>query len=257
MTGATSPVSPASPAPGDSAAGAGTSGGRLAGTGRRRAAVSRQAEPRPPTARGAATGRRIGIALARAGWRVRVLGAWRVPARGPVILAANHANLLDGPLLVGMSPRPVHFLVKREMFSGPVGAVLRGVGQVPVRRDSADRAAIGTALSVLDDGRVLGVFPEGTRGEGDFAQVRGGLAYLALRSGAPVVPVACLGTGDRGTSLGALPRFRSRIDVVFGDPFDAGGGSRLRTRGAVLEASERLRARLAAHLADARRLTGR
>lgn len=210
-----------------------------------------------PTARGAAVGRRIGIALARGGWRVRVLGAWRVPAEGPVILAANHANLLDGPLLMGMSPRPTHFLVKEEMFSGPVGAVLRGVGQIPVRRSSADRTAIGTAMEVLRDGGVLGVFPEGTRGDADFSQVQGGLAYLALRSGAPVVPVAVLGTGDRGRTVGALPPLRGRIDVVFGDPYDLGQGSRLRTRKAMLEASERLRLRLAGHLAQARELTGR
>ncbi|MCD0484613.1 1-acyl-sn-glycerol-3-phosphate acyltransferase [Streptacidiphilus sp. ASG 303] len=199
----------------------------------------------------------MGIGLARAGWRVRVLGAWRVPASGPVILAANHANLVDGPLLMGMSPRPTHFLVKEEMFTGPVGAVLRGVGQIPVRRASADRTAITTALQVLADGGVLGVFPEGTRGDADFAQVQGGLAYLALRSGAPVVPVAVLGTGDRGRTLGALPPLRGRIDVVFGDPFDASDGSRLRTRRAMLEASERLQTRLAGHLAQARELTGR
>ncbi|MGA5704482.1 lysophospholipid acyltransferase family protein [Peterkaempfera bronchialis] len=202
-------------------------------------------------------GRRIGIALARTGWRVRVLGGWRVPVAGPVILAANHANLVDGPLLMGMSPRPTHFLVKEEMFSGPVGAVLRGVGQIPVQRRSADRTAIGSALEVLKDGGVLGVFPEGTRGDGDFAQVQGGLAYLALRSGAPVVPVAVFGTGERGRTLGAIPPLRGRIDVVFGDPFDAGDGSRLRTRKAMQEASERVRTRLAGHLAQARELTGR
>ncbi len=215
------------------------------------------AGPVRPTARGAAVGRRIGIGLARAGWRVRVLGAWRVPAEGPVILAANHANLVDGPLLMGMSPRPTHFLVKEEMFSGPVGVVLRGVGQIPVRRSSADRTAIGTALEVLKDGGVLGVFPEGTRGDADFSQVQGGLAYLALRSGAPVVPVAVFGTGDRGRTVGALPPLRGRIDVVFGDPYDLGQGSRLRTRKAMAEASERLRTRLAGHLAQARELTGR
>jgi 1-acyl-sn-glycerol-3-phosphate acyltransferase len=210
-----------------------------------------------PTARGAAVGRRIGIGLARAGWQVRVLGAWRVPTTGPVILAANHSNLVDGPLLMGMSPRPTHFLVKEEMFSGPVGALLRGVGQIPVRRGNADRNAIGSALEVLADGGVLGIFPEGTRGDGDFAQVQAGLAYLALRSGAPVVPVAVLGTGERGRTLAGLPSLRGRVDVVFGDPFDARDGSRLRTRQALTEASERLRTLLAGHLAQARELTDR
>jgi len=210
------------------------------------------ARPAAPSARGAAVGRRIGLALAHGGWRVRTLGEWRVPAHGPVILAANHSNLLDGPLLLGVAPRPVHFLVKQEMFRGPVGAVLGGVGQIPVRRDSADRTAIGQALAVLGEGRVVGVFPEGTRAGGDFAEVRGGLAYLALRSGAPVVPVAVFGTGARGSTLGTLPRFRSRLDVVFGAPLQPADSGGRRTRGALREASERLRERLAAHLAEAR-----
>jgi 1-acyl-sn-glycerol-3-phosphate acyltransferase len=212
--------------------------------------------PLRPSERGAAVGHRIGLALARGGWRVRTLGAWRVPAHGPVILAANHSNYLDGPLLLGVAPRPVHFLVKQEMFRGPVGAVLDRVGQIPVQRDSADRTAIGRALAVLADAGVLGVFPEGTRGDGDFAEVRGGLTYLALRSGAPVVPVAVFGTGARGKGLGALPSFRSRIDVVFGEPFRAGDGSGRRTRSALREASEQLRERLAGHLAGARTQLG-
>lgn len=207
---------------------------------------------------GAAVGRRIGIGLMYGLWKPRVLGAWRVPAAGPVILAVNHSHNIDGPMLMGTAPRPVHFLIKKEAFTGPLGPFLEGIGQLKVDRESADRAAITEALGVLEGGGVLGIFPEGTRGEGDFASLRSGLAYFAVRSGAPIVPVAVLGSAERRSRLvRGLPPLRSRVDVVFGDAFEAGDGSGRRTRKALDEATVRIQQRLGAHLADAKRLTGR
>ncbi|MER6920884.1 lysophospholipid acyltransferase family protein [Streptomyces spiralis] len=191
-------------------------------------------------------------------WRPRVLGAWRVPATGPAILAVNHSHNIDGPMVMGVAPRPTHFLIKKEAFVGPLGPFLTGIGQLQVDRHTTDRTAITRALGVLDAGGVLGIFPEGTRGEGDFASLRAGLAYFAVRSGAPVVPVAVLGSSERrGRLIEGLPPLRSRIDVVFGDPFDAGDGSGRRTRRALDEATERIQKQLTAHLENARRLTGR
>ncbi|MER5361766.1 lysophospholipid acyltransferase family protein [Streptomyces sp. NPDC002785] len=226
-----------------------------------------------PTLRGAAVGRGIGIGLMYGLWKPRVLGAWRVPASGPVILAVNHSHNIDGPMLMGTAPRPVHFLIKKEAFVGPLDPFLRGIGQLKVDRTTADRTAITHALGVLDNGGVLGIFPEGTRGEGDFASLRAGLAYFAVRSGAPIVPVAVLGSTERrGRLISALPPLRSRVDVVFGDAFDAqegarssdkgGGGRRVggsgrRTRKALDEATVRIQGRLTAHLDEARRFTGR
>ncbi|MGW6391927.1 lysophospholipid acyltransferase family protein [Streptomyces sp. NPDC055103] len=211
-----------------------------------------------PSAKGAVVGRRIGIGLMYGFWKPRVLGAWRVPASGPVILAVNHAHNIDGPMLMGTAPRPVHFLIKKEAFVGPLGPFLEGIGQVKVDRDSTDRNAIGNALGILEQGGVLGIFPEGTRGEGDFASLRAGLAYFAVRSGAPIVPVAVLGSTERrGRLVKALPPLRGRVDVVFGDAFEAGDGSGRRTRKALDEATVRIQGRLTAHLENARRLTGR
>ncbi|WP_190129468.1 lysophospholipid acyltransferase family protein [Streptomyces mashuensis] len=191
-------------------------------------------------------------------WRPRVLGAWRVPAVGPVILAVNHSSNLDGPMVMGTAPRPAHFLIKKEAFTGPLGPFLRGIGQLPVDRSSTDRTAVTGALDVLARGGVLGIFPEGTRGEGDFASLRAGLAYFALRSGAPVVPVAVLGsTGRRSRLLPGVSPLRSRVDVVYGEPFRAGDGSGRRTRTALDEATTGIQRHLAAHLADAKRQTGR
>ncbi|WP_371656914.1 MULTISPECIES: lysophospholipid acyltransferase family protein [unclassified Streptomyces] len=191
-------------------------------------------------------------------WKPRVLGAWRVPVSGPVILAVNHAHNIDGPMLMGTAPRPVHFLIKKEAFIGPLDPFLRGIGQVKVDRSTVDRTAIDQAIGVLDGGGVLGIFPEGTRGEGDFASLRAGLAYFALRAGAPIVPVAVLGSTERrGRLIKALPPLRSRVDVVFGDAFEAGDGSGRRTRTALDEATVRIQERLTRHLENARRLTGR
>ncbi|MFF7313584.1 1-acyl-sn-glycerol-3-phosphate acyltransferase [Streptomyces sp. NPDC008137] len=211
-----------------------------------------------PSVRGAEVGRRIGVGLMYGLWKPRVLGAWRVPVNGPVILAVNHSHNIDGPMVMGVAPRPTHFLIKKEAFVGPLDPFLLGIGQVKVDRDTTDRTAITQALGILQNGGVLGIFPEGTRGEGDFASLRAGLAYFAVRSGAPIVPVAVLGsTEKRGRLIKGLPPLRSRVDVVFGEPFDAGDGSGRRTRGALDEATGRIQKQLAAHLENARRLTRR
>ncbi len=211
-----------------------------------------------PSQRGADVGRRIGVGLMYGLWKPRVLGAWKVPATGPVILAVNHSHNIDGPMVMGVAPRPTHFLIKKEAFVGPLDPFLLAIGQLKVDRSVADRTAITRALDVLTDGGVLGIFPEGSRGEGDFASLRAGLAYFAVRGGAPIVPVAVLGSAEKsGRLIKALPPLRSRVDVVFGDPFDAGDGSGRRTRKALDEATERIQKQLAAHLDDARRLTGR
>ncbi|MFI7387914.1 lysophospholipid acyltransferase family protein [Streptomyces sp. NPDC049813] len=214
--------------------------------------------PAGPSERGAEIGRRIGVGLMYGLWKPRVLGAWRVPASGPVVFAVNHAHNVDGPMVMGVAPRPTHFLIKQEAFVGPLGTFLEGIGQVKVDRSGADRTAITRALDVLAAGGALGIFPEGTRGAGDFASLRAGLAYFAVRGGAPIVPVAVLGSTDRrGRLIKKLPPLRSRVDVVFGDPFEAGDGSGRRTRTALDAATVRIQERLTAHLADARRLTGR
>uniref|UniRef100_A0AAU2ABD2 1-acyl-sn-glycerol-3-phosphate acyltransferase n=1 Tax=Streptomyces sp. NBC_00093 TaxID=2975649 RepID=A0AAU2ABD2_9ACTN len=211
-----------------------------------------------PSERGAEVGRRIGVGLMYGLWRPRVLGSWKVPATGPVILAVNHSHNIDGPMVIGVAPRASHFLVKKEAFIGPIATFMRATGQLEVDRSTADRTAISRALGVLANGGVLGIFPEGSRGDGDFASLRSGLAYFAVRSGAPIVPVAVLGSTDRrGRLIKALPPLRSRVDVVFGDPFEAGDGSGRRTRAALDEATIRIQKHLTAHLDNARRLTGR
>jgi 1-acyl-sn-glycerol-3-phosphate acyltransferase len=234
-----------------------TRGGHTPDAGRQdRAARRRHAADAPP-ARGAAVGRGISIPVMHTLWRPRVLGAWHVPAHGPVILAGNHSHNVDGPLLMGTTPRPVHFLVKKQAFVGPLDPFLRSIGQIAIDRENADRTAVTAALGVLEAGGVLGIFPEGTRRGGDFAELRAGLAYFAVRSGAPVVPVAVLGSARQGRLVRQLPPLRARVDIVFGEPFTAGDGSGRRTRSALDDATRQIQDRLTAHLAEARRATGR
>jgi 1-acyl-sn-glycerol-3-phosphate acyltransferase len=170
-----------------------------------------------PSSFGPVWARQVGRFLARVWWNTRIVGAENVPSDGPVLLAANHTGVIDGPLLIGSAPRPSHILVKEEMFSGPVGAVLGAAGQIPVDR-TGGRPALASALGVLRRGGVVGIFPEGNRGRGDAASARAGIAWLAVHGNAPVVPVAILGTRRTGESVGHVPAPRRRLHVEFGEP---------------------------------------
>ncbi len=155
-------------------------------------------------------------ALALRRWDVHVHFAERVPSHGPVIVAANHIGVLDGPLLAAFAPRPVHALTKQEMFTGRAGRFLRGSGQIPVDRYAADPRAVRTSLRVLRDGGAVGVFPEGTRGDGELRTFHHGAAYLALVSGAPVVPAVFLGSREPGGGIDSV-RPSVAVDLYLGE----------------------------------------
>jgi 1-acyl-sn-glycerol-3-phosphate acyltransferase len=158
--------------------------------------------------------------------RVRVegdLGA--IPREGPVILAANHISNAD-PVLVGawLTPRlgrRIHWLGKKEMFDWPiVGYVARNGGIVPVDRGAADVDAFRMASRVLEAGEVLMVFPEGTRSPtAELQPPKDGLAMLALRSGATIVPIGISNT-DRFWPKGRpIPRPGGHVTMRVGEPF--------------------------------------
>lgn len=188
---------------------------------------------------------------------VRVHHPDRVPATGPVVFSANHVGILDGPLLAIVAPRPVHALTKREMFVGRTGRFLRAAGQIPLERFAVDPRAIRTALRVLRDGGAVGVFPEGTRGDGELHRFHHGAAYLGLVSGASLVPVALLGTRDPGGGISSTPARGSRIDVWFGSPLTVEPVPWPRTTGMVRETSALLLETMRTTLAEAVAATGR
>ena len=147
---------------------------------------------RAPRTRLLSAGRPIAQALLRGWYAVEIHGAERVPATGPLVMAANHVGWLDGPLLAICSPRPVHALTKEEMFEGPMGSFLLRAGQIPLDRWHVDVRAIRIALKALREDHAIGVFPEGARGSGrhELAPCRGWLPragqWCAGRAG--VVP---------------------------------------------------------------------
>lgn len=136
---------------------------------------------------------------------LKIEGVQNMPVEGPVIIAANHVSMWD-PIMVGISfRRPVYFMAKAELFTNPVlGKLLTKLNAFPVKRGTPDRRAIRQALDILDEGEVLGIFPEGERKkEGKETTAHTGIAMLALKSGAPVLPVACIGS-RRNLPLGWL-----------------------------------------------------
>ena len=197
--------------------------------------------------KGAKTGHRVGAFLAHVVWSTKVTGQEHVPQTGPVILAANHSSVLDGPILVGASPRPTHVIIKQEMFKGLLGRALHHWGQIPVDR-SHGRQALKSALELLGDGRVVGIFPEGSRGTGAVASAQAGIAFLAVHSGAPVVPVAILGGRPSGADVGHVARPRTRMHVMFGEPFQPAAGVEGAGRAALQAAMETIQDRLASHV---------
>ncbi|QAY64777.1 1-acyl-sn-glycerol-3-phosphate acyltransferase [Xylanimonas allomyrinae] len=155
-------------------------------------------------------------------------GLENVPADGPAILASNHLAVIDSFVLPLVLDRKVQFLGKSDYFTGAglkgrlVAGFMRGVGTIPVDRagGKASEAALRTGLRVLDQGGLFGIYPEGTRSpDGRMYRGKTGVARLALESGAPVVPVAMVGT-DVAQPLGqALPK-PMPIGVVLGEPLD-------------------------------------
>ncbi|MET3806953.1 1-acyl-sn-glycerol-3-phosphate acyltransferase [Nakamurella sp. UYEF19] len=197
-------------------------------------------DPTPESAghKGMDRGRRIGIALSLLMYRQRVTGAGRVPATGPLVVVANHSNFFDGPVLFGALPRRVSFLIKAEAVTGPMGWLLRNVGQYAIHRDVPDRKPLLDALSQLKAGGAIGIFPEGTRGDGTVQNISGGAGWLATRAGAAVLPVAVRGTARPD---GSRRRFRPPVRVLIGDPFPIPAGA---GRKAVDAATDLIRDRL-------------
>jgi 1-acyl-sn-glycerol-3-phosphate acyltransferase len=186
--------------------------------------------------------------LMRVWFRIRVEGGGHVPGKGPVVLASNHRSNMDPVLLASALKRPVAFMAKAELFVGPLGWIMRWIGQFPVRRGGIDREALRRTDAVLARGSMLGLFPEGTRGDGRFAAVHPGLAYIVVKQNCPVLPVAIFGTERVRRRFGWLP-FASPVRIVIGPAIDLPRSTS--DRAGRRAASEVLRQRLQAFLATA------
>lgn len=156
-------------------------------------------------------------ALARLFFRVEVAGTEHIPPSGPALIVSNHASVLDPPIIGAVTPRPLHFLAKAELFSVPLfGRLIAALHSLPVKRESGDAGALRAALRALADGQAVLIFPEGTRStDGTLGEGKAGGGMLAVLSRAPVVPAYIEGTNRILPRGRALPR-PGRIRVRFG-----------------------------------------
>jgi len=165
--------------------------------------------------------------LLRVLFRPRIEGMENIPESGAAIVAGNHLSFSDHFVMPAILPRRITFLAKAEYFTGPglrgrlVAAFFRGVGQIPVDRSGGKASsAIDAALKVLARGELLGIYPEGTRShDGRLYRGRTGVAVMALRAGAPVVPCAMVGTFELQPPGRKIPRI-GRVTIRFGKPLD-------------------------------------
>lgn len=166
--------------------------------------------------------------LARMIFRPRIVGRSNVPKRGGVLLASNHLSFIDSVVITLVASRSVSFLAKADYFTGrgPKGWASRlffeGIGAIPVERGAGQAAqdALDTGLGILNQGDAFAIYPEGTRSrDGRLYKGRTGVAWLALTSGLPVVPVALTGTQDL-QPVGTRRITRAKVTVQFGEPLE-------------------------------------
>jgi 1-acyl-sn-glycerol-3-phosphate acyltransferase len=161
-------------------------------------------------------------------WALRFWGDWQVEGRenvpqdGPLIVVSNHLSNLDPPILAASIPRRLYFMAKRGIFHDPVvSSFLKAWGAFPLNRDGADISAIRWSLQTLERGGGLAIFPEGTRSPKGIKNPISGVALIARKSGAPILPVGITGTESVGPPWQiAFPRGEFKVNI--GTPFTAG-----------------------------------
>lgn len=145
-------------------------------------------------------------------FRIQVIGKENIPKSGPVIICSNHISNYDPPTVGITSPRPIHFMAKEELFEKKgLGFILRNVRAFPVKRGMRDRNALRTGLKILEEGNVIGLFPEGTRSkDGVLKKGLAGAGFFAMRSKAKVIPCAIIGNYEK----------KKTLTVVYGEPIE-------------------------------------
>lgn len=160
-------------------------------------------------------------AVARISFRFRVKGALHVPKRGGLLLAANHASYLDIPLLGCAVRRRIWYLGRQDLFGPPVFKwICRTLGWIPIRLNRLDRAGFGKAAALIQEGKPVAIYPEGSRTlDGTLQPGKPGIGVIVEETGCPVVPVYIDGAYEVLPAGRSWPRFR-RVQVTFGKPID-------------------------------------
>lgn len=154
------------------------------------------------------------------GWGgLEVRGLHNVPRKGSLIVAPNHVSHLDPPVIACSLPRKITFMAKGELFRGVLGRLISSLGAFPVTRGEGDIESMRKAIHLLEEGQAVLIFPEGTRGDGvSMLPINRGVAMLAKRTGAAVLPVGIVGTHKTWPKGRSKPR-RGKVVVCFGEPF--------------------------------------
>ncbi len=145
-------------------------------------------------------------------YRVEYKGVENIPKQDALIVCSNHISLLDMFLFAPLIPRKIHFMAKKELFDIPLlNIILKSLGAYPVNRGNGDRNAGEKTLQLLDEGKAVGIFPEGTRRKKNQSRIRpkAGTALFALKSGAQLLPIGIFGSY----------RIFSKLKVVYGEPY--------------------------------------
>jgi 1-acyl-sn-glycerol-3-phosphate acyltransferase len=153
--------------------------------------------------------------------RVKYIGVENVPIKGGVLLCGNHVSYIDPPALASGVPRLVHFMAKSELFDIPLlGKFIRSVGTFPVKRNTADRTAIKTAIQYLQNGEVVAMFPEGMRSlDGKLKEASPGVGMIALKAKAVIIPVGLIDTQKLLPPHTRFFRF-CKVKIIYGEPVD-------------------------------------
>jgi 1-acyl-sn-glycerol-3-phosphate acyltransferase len=180
-------------------------------------------------------------------WRLEVDGAEHVPASGPFVLAPVHRSNVDTPLVACVTKRRMHFMGKDTMWKyRPTGWLFTALGAFPVHRGAVDRDALRRTMELLKEGRPVVIFPEGTRQSGPLVQpLFEGAAFVAARTGAPIVPVG-IGGSELAMPKGSKMLRPVKVHIAVGEPLwppQPAAGERMPRR-AVHELTEQLHVRL-------------
>jgi len=154
-------------------------------------------------------------------WRMEIIGIENLPKSGGLIIASNHVSYLDPAVLAASLNRKIYFIAKKEIFkNGFISFIFKSLNAISVDRKNADVLAFKKAINILGEGKVLGMFPEGTRSsDGDLQELKLGAIRIAMKTGVPILPVAITGTHKiypRGIIFPIL--FKHKIIVRYGTP---------------------------------------
>lgn len=145
-------------------------------------------------------------------FKTKVIGEHNIPKNGPVLLTSNHVSLHDPPLVAIFTKREMSFFAKSELFTVPLfGNVLKRLNAIPVNRGKGDRAALKVSVDALKNNKMLLMFPEGSRNlSGQLSPLQEGASFIAMKSNAPIVPVAIKGSYNK----------KEGVELIFGKPID-------------------------------------